>query len=67
MRKIIPNISYFSESGNWLDKILLNDICFAKFAKVFPPPKFCTIWYSSLHSGNLDTHKRYLEYPTVLD
>ena len=26
----------FSESGIWLGKILVNDACFAKFAKVFP-------------------------------
>ena len=28
-------ISYFSESGIWLGKILVNDITFAKSAKVF--------------------------------
>ena len=33
---IIANIScILIESGIWLDKILANDICFAKFAKVF--------------------------------
>ena len=31
----IANISYFSESGIWLGKILVNGICFAKFTKVF--------------------------------
>ena len=28
--------SYFRESGIWLDKMLENDVHFAKFAKVFP-------------------------------
>ena len=32
----------FGESGTLLGKILVNDICFAKFAKV-PSPEFCTI------------------------
>ena len=36
----IANISYFSESETWLDKILMNDVCFAKFAKVFPHQNF---------------------------
>ena len=31
----VANISYFSEYGIWLGKILENNICFAKFAKVF--------------------------------
>ena len=31
----IANISYFSESGIWLGKILVNGIRFAKIAKVF--------------------------------
>ena len=30
----IATISYYSESGIWLGKILANDDCFAKFAKV---------------------------------
>ena len=33
-------ISYFSESGIWLGKILTNDVQFAKFAKVFPRQNF---------------------------
>ena len=33
----IANISYLSESGIWLGKILANDICF--------PPEFCAILY----------------------
>ena len=33
-------ISYFSESGIWLGKILANDVQFAKFAKVFPRQNF---------------------------
>ena len=33
-------ISYFSESGIWLGKILANDVQFAKFAKVFPHQNF---------------------------
>ena len=32
----IANISYFSEHGIWLDKILANDVRFIKFSKVFP-------------------------------
>ena len=36
----IANISYFSEPGIWLGKILANDIRFAKFAKVFPRQNF---------------------------
>ena len=36
----IANISYFSESGIWLGKILMNDIGFAKFTKVFPCQNF---------------------------
>ena len=37
----IANISYFSESGIWLGKILANDVRFAKFAtKVFPCQNF---------------------------
>ena len=36
----IANISYFSESGIWLGKILANHVCFAKFAKVFPCQNF---------------------------
>ena len=35
----IGNISYFSESGIWLGKILMNDVNFPKF----PLPKFCAI------------------------
>ena len=31
----IANISYLSESGIWLSKILVNDVWLAKFAKVF--------------------------------
>ena len=31
----IANISYFSEPGIWLGKILANGVRFAKFAKVF--------------------------------
>ena len=33
-------ISYFSESGIWLGKILVDDVQFAKFAKVFPHQNF---------------------------
>ena len=32
----IANISYFSEPGIWLGKILANGVHFAKFSKVFP-------------------------------
>ena len=31
------NISFFSESEIWLGKILVNNVHYAKFAKVFPP------------------------------
>ena len=41
----IATISYYSESGIWLGKILANGVRFAKFAKVFFPPKFCAIRY----------------------
>ena len=36
----IANISYFSKSGIRLGKILVNDVCFTKFAKVFPHQNF---------------------------
>ena len=36
----IANISYFSESGIWLGKMLANDVRFAKLAKVFPCQNF---------------------------
>ena len=36
----IANISYFSEPGMWLGKILANGICFTKFAKVFRRQNF---------------------------
>ena len=42
----IAYISYFSESGIWLGKILANGIPFTKSAKVFPA-KFCSIQYVS--------------------
>ena len=38
----IANVSYFSVSGIRLGKILVNDVQFAKFAKLFLP-KFCAI------------------------
>ena len=37
----MANISYFSESGIWLGKILANYVRFAKVS----PPKFSAIWY----------------------
>ena len=36
----IATISYFSESGIWLGKILVNDIHLTKFAKFFPHQNF---------------------------
>ena len=36
----ITNISYFSEPGIWLGKILVNDVCFTKFTKVLPHQNF---------------------------
>ena len=36
----IATISYYSESGIWLGKILANDDHFTKFAKVFPCQNF---------------------------
>ena len=36
----IVNVSYFSEPGIWLGKILANDVLFAKFTKVFPCQNF---------------------------
>ena len=36
----IANISYFSESGIWLGKILVNGICLAKFTKISPTKIF---------------------------
>ena len=43
-------ISYFSESGIWLGKILANDVQFAKFTKVFPRQNFALygIWLAYL-------------------
>ena len=41
----LANISYFSEPGIWLGKLLANGICFAKFAKVFPTKIWrYTVW-----------------------
>ena len=37
----IANISYFSESGIWLGKILVNDVRFAKFTKISPAKILC--------------------------
>ena len=37
---LIANISYFSESGIWLSIILVNNIHFTKFSKVFPRQNF---------------------------
>ena len=34
----ITNISYFSGSGIWLGKILVNDVRFTEFATKFPSP-----------------------------
>ena len=42
----IATISYSSEPGIWLGKTLANDVCFAKFAKVFPHQSFAL--YGSL-------------------
>ena len=39
----IATISYYSESGIWLGKILVNDDCFAKFAKVLRYTVLCII------------------------
>ena len=36
----IANVSYFSESRIWQDKILVNGVRFIKFAKVFPYQNF---------------------------
>ena len=36
----IANISYFSEPGIWVGKILANGIRFTKFANVFPRQNF---------------------------
>ena len=44
----IANISYFSEPGIWLGKILVNGIRFAKFAKVFPRQNFALYGISYL-------------------
>ena len=46
----IANISYFSEPGIWLGKILANGIYFAKFAK-FSPTKI--LGYTVYHSAIL--------------
>ena len=37
----IATISYYSESGIWLGKILANDDCFTKFAKVSSAKVLC--------------------------
>ena len=36
----IANVSYLSEPGIWLGKILVNDVRFSKFAKVFARQNF---------------------------
>ena len=46
-------ISYFSESGIWLGKILANDVQFAKFAKVFPRQNFALYGITSTKCGNI--------------
>ena len=45
-------ISYFSESGIWLGKILANDVQFAKFAKVFPRHNFALYGITSHTCGS---------------
>ena len=42
----IATISYYSESGIWLGKILANEDHFTKFAKVFPHQSF--VLYSNI-------------------
>ena len=49
---IIVNISYFSESGIWLGKILANDVCFAKFAKVFHHQNFALCGFVKQNSSS---------------
>ena len=47
----IANISYFSESGIWLGKILVNGIRFAKFTKVFPLHNFALYGITKKHAS----------------
>ena len=49
------NISYFSESGIWLGKILANGVRFAKFAKVFHRQKFALYGNSPLKAKNFSS------------
>ena len=49
----LANISYFSEPGIWLGKILANGIHFAKFAKVFPNQNF------ALYSNQIIVHAEF--------
>ena len=47
----IANISYFSEPGIWLGKILANGVRFAKFSKVSPTKILCRTvctWYLAM-------------------
>ena len=61
----IANISYFSESGIWLCKILVNGVRFAIFAKVSSAKILCYT-YGILHYKNQFTkYKSYLDYCTL--
>ena len=46
------NISYFSEPGIWLGKILADGVHFARFAKVFPTKILC---YTVIRPTSLKT------------
>ena len=43
----IANVSYFSESGIWLGKILAKDVRFVEFTKVLPRQNF-TVNYNGI-------------------
>ena len=53
----IANVSYFSEPGIWLGKILANSVHFAKFTKVFPKQKFALYSNFALKAEFILIHK----------
>ena len=66
----IANISYFSESGIWLGKILANDIRFANFVKVFPRQSFALYsisFFHFMHVNRVCLQKRFKPWLDTLE
>ena len=60
----IANVSYFSEPGIWLGKILANYICFTKLAQVFPYQNFAL--YGKLSMFVRSERKYFFLYENLL-